>query len=128
MSAARPWIVGLVGLALTPALSSAGAWAAPPEPAAHAAKTRSCRTPFMVTRTAQGIRASGIGCRTAVKVAVAVGDERPGGCVKRIDAKHIELTRPCVRRGFRCTAKPHLDGGVLNTTCKRRHQTIRFQY
>jgi hypothetical protein len=122
---------GLIVLVLALAIPAVGATAAPsaPQPAtAHAAKAKSCRTPFTESRTAQGILVSGVSCPAGVKVAVAVSGKTPSGCVKADKRNHVKLVSPCVRRGFRCTSTPHMGGLVLNALCKRGSSTIRFQY
>ncbi|WP_445149072.1 hypothetical protein [Baekduia sp. Peel2402] len=127
MSAARSLIIGL---AFVPVLFVAAAMAAPsPGPDAHVTKEKSCRSPFKPKRIPQGIKATGIRCATAVKVAFAAGDKTPSGCVKFLDSEnHLAFARPCVRHGYRCTARTSVQGLVLNTTCKRGGKTIRFQY
>jgi len=127
MSAARSLIIGL---AFAVALPAALATADPgPEPTAQAARERSCPTPFKPRRTPQGIKVTGVRCATGVKVALAAGDKAPSGCVKFLDAENrLALARPCVRHGYRCTARATVQARVLNTTCRRGGKTVRFQY
>lgn len=126
MSAARSLIIGLTfAVALPAAVATADSG---PEPA-QTARERSCSTPYQARRTPQGIKATGLRCPTAVKVALAAGAKTPSGCVKFLDAdNHLAFARPCVRHGYRCTARTSVQGRVLNATCKRGGKTIRFQF
>lgn len=135
MFAARPWsamrrIPGLIVLVLALAIPAVGATAASsaPEPAAHVAKVRHCKPKFTEMRTSQNIRATGLSCPVAVKVAMKVASKAPSGCVKIDKRNKVRLVSPCVRSGYRCTWKPIVDGLGLEATCRNGAKTIRFQY
>lgn len=133
MSAARPWLAmrripGLIVLVLALAIPAVGASAAPGEPTAQAAKVRHCKPKFTEMRTSQNIRATGVGCATAVKVAMKVATKAPAGCVKDLKGNKVKLVKPCVRFTYRCTATPIVDGYGLEVLCKSGSKSIRFQY
>jgi hypothetical protein len=74
------------------------------------------------------IRATGVTCDAAGKLAVKVLRRTPQGCLENTDPEHIRLHRPCRVSGFRCTSRPLYGGQVLEATCKRGHtKVVRFQ-
>lgn len=98
-------------------------------PAHAASKQKSCKA----LKDPKGtppifIRATGVTCDAAGKLAVKVLRRAPQGCLEQTDATHVRLKRPCRISHFRCTSRPLFSGQALEATCKRgSSRVVRFQ-
>jgi hypothetical protein len=132
MRAARPCmgmkrLPAVLVLMLALAVPAVGATASP-SPTAVAAGEKECRTGFSEARAARFVRVSGVSCAKGRSVARRVAARAPSGCVKFTDKRHVTLIKPCVRAGFRCTARALAKGLALEATCSSHGKTVKFQY
>lgn len=96
--------------------------------AASGASTR-CQAGFTESRSASQLTVTGDTCANARRVAERAGAIAPVGCIKVLDRKgHIGFRKPCVQRGYTCTAVQVNKRRALRVTCKRGARLIRFAY
>jgi hypothetical protein len=95
---------------------------------ASGASTR-CQAGFTESRSPAQLTVSGDTCANARKVADRAGAIAPNGCIKVLDRKgHLGFRKPCVQRGYSCTATKVNQRRGLRVTCRRGSKQIRFTY
>jgi hypothetical protein len=89
------------------------------------AQAGACPAGFTESRSPQAISTTNLTCATGRKVAAAVAQKSPAGCIAS-GKRQVTLAKPCRRMGFSCSAKA--SGRSLRITCAGGAKRLRFTY